>query len=158
MLLWGRYNLNKVKKVVSINKAQLKKKKDIPIGPILVIVTLMEALEVVVGGQKVAKVVKGRKDPPTSCNDWLVVFGGGMEVSEVVVGGREVVRLWKATNELRWLVGGGWWLRDGGGGEISLFHKTWLQQKKYIPMSQTTLIVIAASHPGDPIPPWPFKI
>ena len=66
-------------------------------GPVLVIVTLMEASEVVVGGRKVAKVAKGRKDPPTS----HVVFGGGMEVSEVVVGGREVVRLWKPTNESR---------------------------------------------------------
>ena len=63
----------------------MKKKKDIPIGqtmhlasfgPVLVIVTLMEASEVVVGGQKVAKVAKGRKDPPTSRDDLLVVAGG----------------------------------------------------------------------------------
>jgi hypothetical protein len=40
----------------------------------------VEAAEVVGGGREVAKVVEGRKDPPTSRDDPLVVFGGGMEV------------------------------------------------------------------------------
>ena len=67
--------------------------------------------EVVVGGQDVAKVVEGRKDPLTSRDDSLVVFGGGMEVSdsEVVVGGREVVRWWKENKTYQRVAMTGWW-------------------------------------------------